>query len=111
MNPVLHGTLKRVFAFLGNLVFWPLTLLFLAISGWKQAGAAIGLSLVGLWIAKKVVIIMLLPMVAYAYLATGLVTALVFGYLFGTFKNAVFVYPTLVVFGAWVGVILSILLT
>lgn len=109
MNPVLHGTLKRIYAFVCNVFFWPITLLFLSVSGWKQVGATVGFGLVSFWIARSLVIVILFPTVFYWYLGTGLVTALVFGYLFGTFKNAIFVYPMLAIFCAWVGVALSLI--
>ncbi len=109
MNPVLHGTLKNVFTFVGNLFFWPLSLLFLSISGWGQAGAAVGVTLVVYWIAKGMVIAVVFPAILYVYLATGLVTALVFSYLFGTFRNWMWTYPMLGVMGIWLGIALSLI--
>ncbi len=108
MNPVLHGTLKRLFAFLGNLIFWPLTMLFVLVSGWKQALSAMTITLVAWQIAKKAAIALLFPVTLYWYLGTGLIVAVLFSYLFGTFKNAIFVYPTIGVFGVWLGIVWSL---
>lgn len=110
MNTTLHGTLRSVYSFIGNLFFWPLTHIFLAISGWKQGSALVGFSLLAMWALKGIVFTALFPWLAYVYMLTGLITGFAFWYLFGTFKNGWFVYPLLVLTGSWVGIIVAILL-